>query len=122
LFKWNGIKTDRLPKVKAGEITHVDLGVLGDFISKMSAAGAMVPDAELDNYLRNLANLPKRSETEGNVMGQAGMETMQGAPPLPNGAPAPGMPTGAPAPAPVDAGTNLMDKYAPFPPDETPPQ
>jgi hypothetical protein len=98
------------------------LGVLGDFISKMAAAGAMVPDAELDNYLRNLANLPKRSETEGNVMGQAGMETMQGAPPLPNGAPAPGMPTGAPAPAPVDAGTSLMDKYAPFPPDETPPQ
>jgi len=115
LFKLNGMKTDNLPKVKPGEITHVDLGVLGDFISKMAAAGAMVPDAELDNYLRHLANLPKRSETEGNLMGQAGMETMQGAPPLPNGAPAPGMPTGAPAPAPADDGTNLMDKLAPFP-------
>lgn len=122
LFRLNGMKTDRLPKVKAGEITHVDLGVLGDFISKMSAAGALVPDAELDSYLRGLANLPKRSETEGNVMGQAGMGTMQGAPPLPNGAPAPGMPTGAPSPAPVDAGTNLMDKLAPFPPDDQPPK
>lgn len=115
LFKLNGLKADRLPKVKPGEITHVDLGVLGDFISKMAAAGAMVPDADLDNYLRKLANLPKRSETEGNVMGQAGMETMQ--PPPPAGAPA-----GAPAPAPEDDGTNLMDKYAPFPPEETPPQ
>ena len=38
LFKLNGMKTDRLPKVKCGEITHVDLAVLGDFISKMAAA------------------------------------------------------------------------------------
>lgn len=120
LFKLNGLPTDRLPKIKPGEITHVDLGVLGDFISKMAAAGALTPDLDLDNYLRSLANLPKRSETEGNMMGQAGMETMQ--PPSAGF----GAPAGAPAPAgasqetPPDEGTNLMDKYAPFP-AETPP-
>lgn len=74
LFALNGMPTDRLPKVKVGEITHVDLGVLGDFISKMASAGAMQPDAELDNFLRDLANLPPRSEEEAGMMPQgAGM-------------------------------------------------
>jgi hypothetical protein len=70
LFALNGMPTDRLPKVKVGEITHVDLGVLGDFISKMASAGAMQPDAELDNFLRDLANLPPRSEEEAGMMPQ----------------------------------------------------
>ena len=95
LLKLNGMDTRRCPKIKPGEITHVDLGVLGDFISKMAAAGAMQPDINLDNYLRELANLPKRSEEEGAMMGQTGM-----APFMPQGAPAPaGAPAGAPAPA-----------------------
>ncbi len=75
LFKYNGMDTSRLPHIHSGEITHVDLGVLGDFISKMASAGAMQPDAEMDNYLRSLANLPMRSETEGGL-GSTGMGGM----------------------------------------------
>ncbi len=60
----------------------------------------------LDNYLRELANLPKRSEEEGAMMGQTGM-----APFMPQGAPTPaGAPAGAPAPA-----------AAPAPAPEAPP-
>jgi hypothetical protein len=83
LFRLNGMDTARLPKIKAGDITHVDLGVLGDFISKMTAAGAMAPDTELDNYLRRLADLPLRSEEEGVPnMGMGGMPPMQGGQPM----------------------------------------
>lgn len=97
LFKLNGMPTDRLPKVKCGEITHVDLAVLGDFISKMAAAGVLQPDLDLDNHLRGLANLPKRSEEEGGMMPMGmGMPPQAGAPAQ----------EGAPAPAPA------MDLFA----------
>lgn len=89
LLKLNGMDTTRMPKIKPGEITHVDLGVLGDFISKMAAAGAMQPDLELDNFLRGLANLPKRSEEEGVPQPGMGMPPDQGMPPAPGQAPAP---------------------------------
>jgi len=95
LFRLNGINTDKLPKVKCGEITHVDLGVLGDFISKMAAAGVMQPDGDLENHLRDLANLPRRSEEEAGMM-------PQGQQPPPN-APA------TPAEAPTDNIFNEMD-------------
>lgn len=106
LLKLNGMDVSRAPKIKAGEITHVDLGVLGDFISKMAAAGAMQPDAGLDNYLRDLANLPKRSEEEG--VPPVGMGAIP-----PNGAPAP---TGTPAPAPAPAEPSLFDQMGEPPP------
>ena len=101
LMKLNGMDTARAPKIKAGEITHVDLGVLGDFISKMAAAGAMQPDLAMDNYLRGLANLPKRSEEEG--VPPMGM----GAMPVPG---APQDPNAAPAPVEQPAETNLFDQ------------
>jgi hypothetical protein len=68
----------------------------------MAAAGAMQPDLELDNFLRGLANLPKRSEEEGVPQPGMGMPPEQGAPPMPGQAPAP-----APAAAPE---TNVFDQ------------
>lgn len=99
LFKLNGLDTTRLPEIKAGEITHVDLGVLGDFVSKMTAAGAMQPDTAMDNYLRGLANLPPRSEEEGGMMAPQGMDPLMGGQP-PAGAPPAGAPPAPPAVAP----------------------
>lgn len=81
LFRLNGMDYKRLPKIKAGDITHVDLGVLGDFISKMTAAGAMQPDTDMDNYLRSLANLPPRNEEEGVPGMDMGMGAPAGGPP-----------------------------------------
>jgi hypothetical protein len=102
LFKLNGLDTTRLPEIKAGEITHVDLGVLGDFVSKMTAAGAMQPDTAMDNYLRGLANLPPRSEEEGGMMAPQGMDPLMGGQ-QPAGAPPAGAPPAPPAGAPAGA-------------------
>jgi hypothetical protein len=107
LFKLNGMDPTRCPKIKAGEITHVDLGVLGDFVSKMAAAGAMQPDIDMDNYLRSLANLPKRSEQEGvPPMGNGEMQPM---PPDANAPAGAGAPAEAPAEAPAPA-PNLFEQ------------
>jgi hypothetical protein len=103
LFKLNGLDTTRLPEIKAGEITHVDLGVLGDFVSKMTAAGAMQPDTAMDNYLRGLANLPPRSEEEGGMMAPQGMDPLMGGQPPAGAPPAGAPPAGAPPASPAGA-------------------
>jgi hypothetical protein len=63
LLKMNGMDTARLPELTFGEITHVDLTLLADFIQKASAAGALVVDEGMDEYLRLVSGLPEREET-----------------------------------------------------------
>lgn len=65
LLKLNGIKTDRMPQLAFGQLTHVDLALLGDFIQKVAGAGALVIDSGLDEHLRQLAGLPPREEDDG---------------------------------------------------------
>jgi len=65
LLKMNGMDTARQPLLTFGEITHVDLALLGDFISKVASAGALVIDSSLDEHLRQLAGLPPRAEDDG---------------------------------------------------------
>lgn len=67
LFKLNGMDTSKLPQIKPQQIAHVDLPMLGDFISKMVQAGAITVDSGLDEYLRELTNLPKKVEGEEGV-------------------------------------------------------
>lgn len=78
LFRLNGMDTERLPRIKPEAIGHVDLALLGDFISKMVQAGAITVDSGLDEYLRDLTNLPKRVEDEEGVPEeQASAEELQ---------------------------------------------
>lgn len=78
LFKLNGMQVDKLPKIKPEPIAHVDLALLGDFISKMVQAGAITVDSGLDEYLRDLTNLPKKVEDEEGVPEeQLGAEEME---------------------------------------------
>jgi len=65
LLKLNGIKTAHQPEITFGEIVHVDLALLGDFIQKTAGAGALVVDGGLDTYLRNLSGMPPREEKDG---------------------------------------------------------
>jgi len=58
LLKLNGMDTARCPKLTYGDIGAVDLTVLGDFITKLAQAGALVPDEGLEDWLRELAGLP----------------------------------------------------------------
>lgn len=67
LFKLNGMDTEKLPKIKPEQIAHVDLGLLSDFLSKMVAAGAISVDSSLEDYLRELTDLPKKEEGEEGV-------------------------------------------------------
>ena len=89
LLKVNGMKTDRMPKMRVEELQSQDLSVLGDFITKMAQAGALQVDSGLDEFVRNLVGLPPKVEDE------------EGA--LPAGQEMPPNATTPPAPAPAEA-------------------
>ena len=105
LLKLNGMDTSRLPEITFGEITHVDLALLADFIQKASAAGALQIDAGMDEYLRLIAGLPERD-----------LESAEGVPQMANNAAAQqavaGTPPAPPAPAEVapEANTEPVKK------------
>lgn len=58
LLRLNGVDPSRSPRLTYGDIGAVDLAVLAEFISKLSQAGAIVPDAGLEDWAREIANLP----------------------------------------------------------------
>jgi phage gp29-like protein len=96
LMKLNGLDTSRCPKLNYGEINHVDLTEIGDFVTKLAQAGVLVPDANLEHYLRDLAGLPEADHSGASF----------GAPPMPGqdaAAPAPEAPAPTEAPATPDA-------------------
>lgn len=92
LLKLNGMDTSRLPELTFGEITHVDLTLLADFIQKAAATGALKVDDGMDEYLRLISGLPERDS-----------ESEEGVPPIPNNAAAQPPAAPAPQPAPPDA-------------------
>ena len=51
------------PKLMHGDVEHVDLGILGDFLQKMSASGILVPDDEMEDFVRQVAKLPSRNDS-----------------------------------------------------------
>jgi hypothetical protein len=75
LLKLNGMDVARCPHLTYGDIGAVDLSVLGDFIGKLSQAGALVPDERLEDWLRDLAGLPPADHMDplsSNVPGLGG--------------------------------------------------
>lgn len=59
----NGISVENPPRYEHDDIQHIDLAVLGEFLGKMTAAGApLFPDTELENVLREAASLPLAPE------------------------------------------------------------
>lgn len=65
LLRLNGMDTSRQPNIAFGELNHVDLGLLGEFISKTAGTGALVIDEALDEHLRQVSGLPPRSDADG---------------------------------------------------------
>ena len=57
--KFKGI-TD-YPYMKHGDIEDANLDKIGGFIQQMVGAGALTPDDELEDYVRQIANLPERT-------------------------------------------------------------
>jgi len=68
LFRLNGIDADDLPRWQHGDIESVALSELAGFVEAMARAGAPIfPDDELEDHLREMANLPKRATVSGDL-------------------------------------------------------
>lgn len=52
------------PCLKHGDIEDVDITKLSAFIKDMTGAGILIPDEQLEDYVREAAHLPERSQTE----------------------------------------------------------
>jgi hypothetical protein len=76
LMKLNGMDATRAPILTYGEVSHVDLTEVADYISKLATAGVLMPDPKLEDYLRDLAGLPP-AEHDG--------QEAYGAPAMPEG-------------------------------------
>ena len=62
----NGFPLEESPTMMHGDLEDVDLDALGKYITALAGAGApLFPDEELENVLRDKANLPPRPEGEG---------------------------------------------------------
>jgi phage gp29-like protein len=80
LLKLNGMDVSRAPYLTYGEVSHVDLTEISDFVMKLAQAGILAPDPKLEDYLRDLAGLPP-AEHDGQNFGMPPMP--EGMPPLP---------------------------------------
>lgn len=49
------------PYMKHGDIEDANLDKIGSFIQQMVGAGTLTPDDELEDYIRQIANLPERT-------------------------------------------------------------
>lgn len=52
------------PHMVHGDIEDKDLAVLGEFLQCASASGILQPDEQIEDYVRRVAGLPSRLETE----------------------------------------------------------
>ena len=59
LLKLNAMRIDKLPYITYGQVNSVELIEVADFVSKLAAAGVIMPDRELEAHLRNMADLPE---------------------------------------------------------------
>lgn len=63
LWALNGMDYAVMPTIVPGDLERADLAKLGDFLAKLTAAGAQLfPDRELENHLRQEAGLPLAPE------------------------------------------------------------
>ena len=49
------------PKMKHGDIEDEDIEKLGNYIEKMTGIGVLVPDDDLEDYVREAGHLPRRT-------------------------------------------------------------
>lgn len=71
LFRLNGWPVDDLPRLVPGDIEDRDLKQLGDFLTALSQTGfALWPNRGLEDYVLDVANLPKPTEEERTTMAE----------------------------------------------------
>ena len=62
LFALNAFNVEELPRINHGEVGVPDLAGLAEYVNKLVGAQVLTPDAELEDYLRDMAKLPERPE------------------------------------------------------------
>lgn len=60
------------PKLVHGDVEQLDLGILGDFLQKMTSSGILAPDEEIEDFVREVARLPERRESRASAQNQDG--------------------------------------------------
>ena len=58
LIKLNSMNSELMPYLTYGQVSSVDLGELADYVQKLTSAGVLMPDENLEAYLREQASLP----------------------------------------------------------------
>jgi len=58
----NGYDTATMPKIACGQVGQIDLVKMSAYIMQLVQAGALIPDEQLERYLREAADLPPRLE------------------------------------------------------------
>lgn len=58
LLRLNAMSVTAPPTLTYGEVAHVDLAEIADFVQKLTASGVLTPDANLEGYLRQVSGLP----------------------------------------------------------------
>jgi phage gp29-like protein len=67
LLKMNGMKIGTTPQLTYSEVSHIDLTEIADYVSKLTTAGAITPDEEMEEFLRGLAGLPIASKKDTDI-------------------------------------------------------
>jgi hypothetical protein len=63
LFRLNGMPLEDLPYLDYGEIKAPDIAEVGAYVQALAASGMpLFPDPDLEDYLRDIGNLPEKSE------------------------------------------------------------
>ena len=60
----NGMKIGSTPQLVYSEVSYIDLTEISDYVSKLTTAGAITPDEEMEEFLRGLAGLPMRDKKD----------------------------------------------------------
>ena len=65
LFEINGMDTSRLPKLRHSDLETPSLQELAQYISTLAGSGMQIfPDQKLEEYLRQIATLPKQDQAD----------------------------------------------------------
>lgn len=67
LLKMNGMKIGTTPELTYSSVSHVDLAEISDFVAKLTTAGVITPDEDMEEYLRGLAGLPMASKQDNDI-------------------------------------------------------
>ena len=59
LLRLNAMRTDKMPYLTYGQVSSVELGEVADYVAKLTTAGVILPDRDLETHLRSLADLPE---------------------------------------------------------------